>query len=326
MLDLPRYSVDAACAISELATRLPLAMTIAGQPFELAMPARQRPRPGPDWHRAQGTLGSDAVALALHPEVLPPLAAAQLAELTGSALPAELRGILVSVVLRDIDDLVESCCGVRPEWVPPGGETTVLANLLTVARGGVPGPPVALLQFDDGALARVAACCRDHPPRHVRLEDLPVVLDLLLDRAPLSARELRTVKPGDLVLLSGMPVGEQGIDVILSVRGGPGFRARSAKRSLTLTAELDAIMDPPAAGPAGSIDDIELQVEFTIGQLLLPISRVRELAVGQILDLGFDATTAVTLRVNGQAIAIGELVRIAERTGVRIAELRLERA
>jgi type III secretion protein Q len=90
-------------------------------------------------------------------------------------------------------------------------------------------------------------------------------------------------------------------------------------------AALDGIMELPNAGPAGSIDDLDLPVEFSIGRLTLPLARVRELAVGQVIDLGFDATTTVSLRINGQIVAVGELVRIAERTGVRITELRLER-
>ena len=63
-----------------------------------------------------------------------------------------------------------------------------------------------------------------------------------------------------------------------------------------------------------------------MGRLVLPLSRLRELAPGQVLDLGLDVTTAVTLRINGQVVAEGELVQIAERTGVRIRDVHLARS
>ena len=85
-------------------------------------------------------------------------------------------------------------------------------------------------------------------------------------------------------------------------------------------------MDKPEFLPPESLDSLNLTVDVDVGRLTMPLGQLRELAVGQVIDLGFDATTSVSLRVNGQVVATGELVRIAERTGVRLLDLRLPRA
>ena len=84
-------------------------------------------------------------------------------------------------------------------------------------------------------------------------------------------------------------------------------------------------MDTPTPPPAGSIDDLPLVIDCDVGRISLTIAQLRELSVGQVLDLGLDATRRVSLRLNGQVIATGELVRVAERTGVRITDLLLSR-
>jgi type III secretion protein Q len=330
MLDLPRCSVLAARAASDLAPRLPLAFNASGRPLLLAMPGRELPRPGPEWHVLAGRLGRDAIAVTLHPDLLPAQAAAHLADLSALSLPDELRVILLAVLLSELDTLVESWYGQRPEWDPPDSTQAEPGNTLLVLRAAENEnsgtEPVALLRLDDGAFARLAERCRDQPIHRARLEDLPVTLDLLLDHAPFPTGELSAIGPGDVVLLGRtMPADEGGLDLVVRIRGSAGFRARYLNASLTITATLDAIMDLPEPGPPTSFDDMQLQVELQIGRLTLPLMRVRELAIGQVLDLGIDATTAVTLRVNGQVLAVGELVRIAERTGVRITELRVER-
>nr|WP_256469174.1 FliM/FliN family flagellar motor switch protein [Bradyrhizobium sp. 156] len=85
-------------------------------------------------------------------------------------------------------------------------------------------------------------------------------------------------------------------------------------------------MDRPDPLPPETFDSIDLPVDVDAGRLTMPLRQLRELGIGQVLDLGFDATTNISLSVNGQVVATGELVRIAERTGVRVLDLRLARA
>nr|WP_256468189.1 FliM/FliN family flagellar motor switch protein [Bradyrhizobium sp. 160] len=86
------------------------------------------------------------------------------------------------------------------------------------------------------------------------------------------------------------------------------------------------MIDRPDPLPPETFDSIDVPVDVDAGRLTMPLRQLRELAIGQVLDLGFDATTNISLRVNGQVVATGELVRIAERTGVRVLDLRLARS
>jgi type III secretion protein Q len=327
LIYLPRLSAAGAAAASELAARLPFYFLAADRPFRLSMPGVSPPEPAPDWPRFGGTLDHQGFSLTLEPRLLPPLAAAHLAELEVSDLPPELRSILLSVLLQDIDGLVAGWHGSRPRWLPDGAVPDGLEHRLVIDHADSEEAGVAaILWLDDPALIRLSRLCRERPTHAVALDSLPIALDLLLDHEPFSLAALRDLKPGDIVLTDqAARFQEGGLDLIVRIGNVVRFRARGADGSYTLVAELDAIMDFPETGLATTLDDLEVPVEFLVAQISLPLSRLRELAEGQVLDLGFDATIAVSLRVNRQTIATGELVRIMERTGVRITDLRMAR-
>ncbi|MEJ0017894.1 MAG: type III secretion system cytoplasmic ring protein SctQ [Acetobacteraceae bacterium] len=158
------------------------------------------------------------------------------------------------------------------------------------------------------------------------IDALTLPLTLLVDRIVIGRSELAGLLPRDVVLLDQSPVDAAGaVAAILCMPGFPGFRTRIAGGRASLESPVDAAMDTPSPPPAASIDEVPLVIECDVGRISLTIARLRELSPGQVLDLGFDATSRVTLRLNGQPIATGELVRIAERTGVRITDVLLSR-
>ncbi len=70
-----------------------------------------------------------------------------------------------------------------------------------------------------------------------------------------------------------------------------------------------------------SIDQLPLRVTFDLGDLAMTLGQVRELQVGQSIDLGQPLTSAVRVRVNGLLIGLGELVDIDGRMGVTVTSL-----
>ena len=324
MFDLPEMDEAAAAAAAILAPRLPYRLTVAGFELEAGFPRRGMAGPPPGWPRISGRIDGHGIVLEAGPALLPAAALSALPDLPAIGMPEALRALLVDLLLADLSDAAEAAGGARPEWeaaATPGP----LPHRLLLAAAAPPGDLLAVLHLSDGALAWLARRAAVLPACDNDLGSLPMRVTMLLDRLMLAESDLRDLSPGDVVLLQRDPAGPDGtLAAMLVPPGGPGFRAGLNGSRLELLSDLDVSMTDPDS-PSPSIDGLRLPVEVTLGTLELPLARLGTLAVGDVLDLGLDATAQVVLRVNGQAVADGELVRIAGRTGVRILDVRLTR-
>lgn len=76
--------------------------------------------------------------------------------------------------------------------------------------------------------------------------------------------------------------------------------------------------------PVGNIlsaQEIPLMVTVEIARLTLPLKKIVELQSGNVLDLQVSPHLTVSLTINGQQVAKGELVKIGESVGVKILAL-----
>lgn len=323
MIELPSCSAIAARALSDLAQRLPVGFELAGHPVVASLCLGAPPAPPADWRRVGLVVATQQAAVSLAPTLLPPAATAHWPEIETVGVPGALRDILRGLLLDDIAATLAPLAGDHPRWQPapdkPLPHAIALVNARTLA-------PVGLLELDERALAWLAARCTDLPRHTVDIDGVTMPLDLIIDRVVISRTELAALGPRDVVLLDRTPVdADGGVTAVLCMPGFPGFRVRIDGGRATLDSPVDAAMDTPTSPPAASIDEVPLVIDCDVGRIGLTIGRLRELSAGQVLDLGLDATQRVSLRLNGQVIAMGELVRIAERTGVRITDVLLSR-
>jgi flagellar motor switch/type III secretory pathway protein FliN len=89
-------------------------------------------------------------------------------------------------------------------------------------------------------------------------------------------------------------------------------------------------VDTPGGGEAGSgpvsVSELRVAVDFDIGHLSIPVATLSQWQPGALVELGTPATEnglEVTIRVNGEIIGQGDLVRIDDRLAVRINRLLL---
>jgi len=69
------------------------------------------------------------------------------------------------------------------------------------------------------------------------------------------------------------------------------------------------------------LKDVDLDVSVELGRIELPLGKVLELAKGSVIELEKLAGEPVDVMVNGNRIALGEVVVIDEHFGVRISSL-----
>jgi type III secretion protein Q len=324
LIELPSSSAIAARALRDLAPRLPAKLSIAGTDVVASLVTGERPASPDDWHRLGARVASHAAVVALAPELLPQAAIAHWPEIERVGVPDALGAILRDLLLEEIGRDIERLTGEAPRWSAATlGDP--LPYAVSLARTGSTAP-IATIEFDERTLSWLATRCAVLPSHQVSIDALKLSVGLVIDRMMVSRAELARIAPRDVILLDQSPLDSEGAVVaVLCMPGFPGFRVRITGSRASLESPVDAAMDTPASPPTASIDEVPLAIECDVGRISLTIAQLRELAVGQVLDLGFDATSRVALRLNGQVIATGELVRIAERTGVRITDVLLSR-
>ncbi|WP_445222849.1 type III secretion system cytoplasmic ring protein SctQ (plasmid) [Bradyrhizobium sp. Pa8] len=326
MIDLPCYGPREAAAVSRLATRLPVSFTLAGIKVEAVMSDSALPRLAADYYWGVTRPRGHDIRVAFDSTLLAPIAVKHWPEITALPLDDGLRELLFDVVLRDLAIEVEQWCGQRPIWSSTE-ITEPFPYAIKILRLDRPNDLLGLVEFNGDGLEWIADCCSTLPVVRAELDELPLFLDLLIARIDLILADLQQLARGDVILLDTPPVADDGtMTILLCLSGSSRFRASLMNGRLTILSVVDSIMDGLDPLPPQTFDSINLAVDVEVGRLTMPLTQLRELSVGQVLDLGFDATTNVNLRVNGQVVATGELVRIAERTGVRVLDLRLPRA
>jgi type III secretion protein Q len=158
-------------------------------------------------------------------------------------------------------------------------------------------------------------------------DELPVRLRAELGFTWLTAGEIGQLEVGDAVLMEHVfftPDGELWLG-----EGDWGLRAYWSDTGLTVTSELNQggwtmSHDDESAGSDAALDSLAalpLRLAFDLGERSITLGELRQLQVGQTLDLGRPLTSAVSLRVNGALVGTGELVEIDGRIGVAIGTL-----
>jgi type III secretion system YscQ/HrcQ family protein len=162
--------------------------------------------------------------------------------------------------------------------------------------------------------------------------DLPIPVCLRVAAANLAAGEIERLSPDDVVLVDAScepsdaviaVIGERLVAPVALGPEGPHlatYPIPGATSSWAWSMPTDAVA---AAWEAGAeSDNRALHVLFEIGRFELPASQVKQLAPNFLLPLEPPLDQTVDIVVDGQRIGRGTVMRIGNRTGVRIIAVR----
>ncbi|MEY2617680.1 MAG: hypothetical protein RL522_682 [Pseudomonadota bacterium] len=193
------------------------------------------------------------------------------------------------------------------------GEVVVFARLAT--------SPLGLSLLADLAIAL--------PPANngLPVEDLPMAWRAEIGCTWLATHEIARLSVGDSVLLEQSQF--DGDRRLWLACGGMGLRVVMGSTGLTVVTPLSEggwtmHVDPevsPSPADRVTVDQLPLRLVFDLGEVAMPLKAVRQLQVGQTIDLGHPLANAVRVRVNGVHVATGELVDIDGHLGVTLTAL-----
>jgi len=163
--------------------------------------------------------------------------------------------------------------------------------------------------------------------------DLPVVTALRIAAVTLTTAEIRSLGPGDVVLVdrAGSPVGTAvlvfGEYLVAPVELTPAGSRLLARPMRGRGSAWEWSMENPTetarngAPQDAGLGDLPVQVRFEFGRVELPLNEIQNLAPGTILQLARSPSEAVDIVANGKRIGLGAMVRIGDSLGVRITRL-----
>lgn len=267
------------------------------------------------------------------------------------ALPTDLRG----AILSGLQGALGRAMGLAPDALPRIGESGPCSALgepalewIAVRLGGIASSDVTgLVGIRRGDLLRLLGATDPRSPSQAGplATGLEIPVDLTAGRIDLTLGELRRIEPGDVAVLPAMPADQLHIRagayrfVFTHAAGGwtsSGALPIPRQRPRTLFGGLaaaqhpeDSVMsDQPADGEIApdtlSIEDLTLGVDFDLGRVAVPFSTLQSWTRGTVVPLSPPSTepgVAVTIRINGDAVGTGDIVRIDDRIGVRITRL-----
>jgi len=179
----------------------------------------------------------------------------------------------------------------------------------------------------------------DAPDLPGALQGMPFSGEILLGQSGLVVADLAGLRVGDAVFLQQCFLQEEGValarfgGLMTAVRAiDAGTIACEQLRRAGMTGddaymrrddddERDDLAVSPEESAAGLIDDLPVTLTFTAGRVTLPLSGLRTLAAGGIVELQRAASAQVDIAANGVSLGTGELVEIDGRLAVEITSL-----
>ncbi len=152
---------------------------------------------------------------------------------------------------------------------------------------------------------------------------LPLLVRLQVGHACMSLQRLHRLRRGDIVLLS--------VSVMRAWQGRcPLFDFHLHPDSLTVTTMHSPFTPDPdatatglpaelSASEARGLDTLPLTLDVTLCRLDMSLGELAALEAGSVVALPDSASQRVELGHNGRRLAVGELVQVGDRLGVKLA-------
>ncbi len=180
-----------------------------------------------------------------------------------------------------------------------------------------------------GYLASALRNVASRPSAFSTWSHVPVPMQFQIGWTDLLPGTLAELIVGDVVLLDEYWISE-GSNIGLNFGSGIAAKGIMSGSVIKVTKEPGAYMqnndDYDSDAEAEDIlDEINVRINFDLGERVISFAELRLLEPGYIFELGRDLRRAVTIRANGKAIGEGELVDVDGQTGVAVLRLNTEK-
>jgi Type III flagellar switch regulator (C-ring) FliN C-term len=139
-----------------------------------------------------------------------------------------------------------------------------------------------------------------------------IALPIVVGRCAIARATVRALAPRDVILLQGVPAPGR-----LELEIGDGAVGLVAAPGAMAAEVATGYVPRDMALP----DEAHLELTVQLGTARLPLRRISELAVGEVIPLGRPLAGPYEIRAAGQLVGHGELLDVDGELGVRIVSL-----
>ena len=246
-------------------------------------------------------------------------------------------GMLLELALLGPIKALEACLRLEiriEEKVAPVGWNEQSLPLHLLVRGLPTGEAEIELLLDRQSSTIVAQALDELATPNAVTGQLPIPVHICSGSVDLTLAELRTVRPGDILMPERDLARPTGLIAVAGERlhfqverDAQGFRLgpKLSEADANTTGEW-FMQDSANALPGETVDEatldqLPIRVIFEVGRLDMPLAEVRRLAPGYVLPLVKPSESAVDIVANGRKIGHGSLVKIGDSVGVRVERL-----
>ena len=194
---------------------------------------------------------------------------------------------------------------------------------MAVRLGDDPAHTLAV-ELNVAAAQRLADVLDRHLPSQPQaLPGLLFSLALHAGWQTLSLSELRSLQPGDVLMLEVPGAGELRLALAANrwaraQRQGQGIRLIEALNCVEPITEYSMSQETLEPGVEAALGDVPLTVVCQVGSLQVSLAELQQLGEGSVLALPEAGNGVVELLVNGRSVGRGELVKLGDGLGVRL--------
>jgi len=332
---LPRVSTIAAAHLNALHRhRRPITTSVLGH--AVVIEAVTGPQLGSDAISFRLALGGRHGCLRM-PAALVELCMRSLAVDHADRLSAVRSAMLLELALLDSVKSLETRLGldVRLDARLKADEPEDgLVPLYLKVRGLPSDEAVIEIRLDRGSVDAVARALDELSEPNPAAERLLIPVRIRIDSVDLAFGEVRSLRPGDIVLLESDAPSPRGPVAVVAERlqalveaTAEGFRLTSPLRPAGARSGGDWFMQQPSDPPdrpspeEADLAQLPVRVVFELGRLELPLAEIRRFAPGHLLPLARPSESAVDIVANGRKLGYGSLVKIGDSIGVRVERL-----
>ena len=214
-----------------------------------------------------------------------------------------------------------------------------LLPLHLLVRGLPTGDAGIELSLDQDSATIVAHALDELAVPNAATTQLPIPVRICRGGLDLTLAQLRTVRPGDILVPERDPAGSPSMIAVVGERlhfqvlrfqaeqDAQGFRLGSRLTESNPDAAGEWYMQDPANAQSGgsvdeaALDQVPIRLVFEIGRLDISLAEVRRLGPGYVLPLAKPSESAVDIVANGRRIGQGSLLKIGDSVGVRVERL-----
>jgi type III secretion protein Q len=241
--------------------------------------------------------------------------------------PLQLRGMLFEANLLPVIQALEAQLDVaiRFEGNPQRvGKSSFSRLAFALGTEGQSLPALGWIECDAVVLGRIASVLDAHPVSPRMLDALPIDARLEAGWQRLTVSDLRSLRPGDAVMLERFEAGYQlrladSYSVPCTSSGAGKLRLASApvRTPSSKESSMSAFNDSPKTS-SNPFDDVPVRLVCEVGQVKMTLGELRSMGEGSVLSIGGDLTEPVRLMANGRCVGRGELVKLGDGLGVRV--------